>query len=74
MKKENDELTDLFRSRLTEAKLPVRETCWEKLEKDLPVAVRHRKLMIYRFSAAASVLFVLMLPLRHFGISLPKKK
>jgi hypothetical protein len=53
MKKENDELTDLFRSRLTEEELPVRETCWEKLEKDLPVAVRHRKLMIYRFQCCS---------------------
>ena len=74
MKKENDELTDLFRSRLTEAELPVRETCWEKLEKDLPVAVRHRKLMIYRFSAAASVLLVLMAASAAFWYFSPKEE
>lgn len=74
MKKENDELTELFRSRLADAKMPVRDRFWEELEKDIPVAVHRRRLYIYRFTAAASVLFVLMASSAAFWFFSPKEE
>lgn len=60
MKKENDELFDLFRTRLEHAEVEVRNNFWEQLENDIPVVIRNRKrLIIHRFSAAASVLLIL---------------
>lgn len=60
MRKENDELTNLFRSRLEHAEMPVRDNFWEQLENDIPVVLHNRRRMIMRrFSAAASVLLIL---------------
>lgn len=60
MRKENDELTNLFRSRLEHAEMPVRNNFWEQLENDIPVVLNNRRrMMIRRFSAAASVLLIL---------------
>lgn len=59
MKKEKDELTDLFRSRLGDARMPVREYFWEDLQRDIFVIQRQRRQIFYRFSAAASVLLLL---------------
>lgn len=59
MKKENDALTDLFRTHLEEMKMPVREDFWEKLQQDIPQALSRRRQIAYRFSAAASVLLIL---------------
>lgn len=59
MKKEKDELTDLFCSRLENVELSVRSTLWESLEKEVPVMMHRRKLVIQRIAAAASVLLVL---------------
>lgn len=59
MKKENDELTNLFRTRLEEMEMPVREGFWEELQHDIPVALSRRRQLIHRFSAAASVLLIL---------------
>ncbi|WP_321330861.1 porin family protein [uncultured Bacteroides sp.] len=74
MKKENDELTDLFRSRLGDAQLPVRDHFWENLERDIPVAARRHRMVIYRFTAAASVLFVLMASSAAFWFFSPKEE
>lgn len=61
MQKENDQLTALFRSRLSGAELPVREGFWEELEQAVPVALIHRrKVLFYRISAVASVVLVLL--------------
>lgn len=60
MKKVNDELTDLFRSRLGESEMQVRKGFWENLETDIPMVVSRRRQMIYRFTAAASVLLILV--------------
>ena len=61
MKKERDEITDLFRSRLCDAEMPVRDGFWEELEKDFPPAPAvRRKIYPYRFAAAAAVLLVLL--------------
>ena len=38
MKKENDEITDLFRTRLADAGMTVRDGFWEELSQDIPVA------------------------------------
>ena len=59
MKKENDELTNLFRTRLQDVEMPVREGFWEALQEDIPVVISRRRQIIHRFSAAASVLLIL---------------
>jgi len=74
MKKENDELTELFRSRLAHAEMPVRDHFWEELEKDIPMAVHRRRLYLYRFAAAASVLLVLMASSAAFWFFSPKEE
>lgn len=56
MKKENDEITDLFRTRLADAGMAVRDGFWEELSQDIPVACQHRRrLIFFRVAAAASV-------------------
>lgn len=59
MKKENDELNNLFRTRLEDAEMTVREGFWEELQQDIPVIISRRRQIIHRFSAAASVLLIL---------------
>lgn len=59
MKRENDEITDLFRNRLSNTELKVRDNFWEELQQEIPVVTRRRHLAMIRFSAAASVLLVL---------------
>ena len=39
MKKENDEITDLFRARLADTGMNVRDGFWEELSQDIPVLV-----------------------------------
>ena len=43
MKKENDEITDLFRTRLADAGMSVRDGFWEELSQEIPVACQHRR-------------------------------
>ena len=60
MKKENDEITDLFRTRLADAGMNVRDGFWEELSQEIPVACQHRRrILLFRVAAAASVLLVL---------------
>ncbi len=68
MKKEKTELTDLFRSRLADAKMPVREGFWEELQAELPqgpVVTKGKRALHFRrwplrpMAAAASVLLLL---------------
>ena len=47
MKKENDEITDLFRTRLADAGMAVRDGFWEELSQDIPVACQHRRRLIF---------------------------
>ena len=57
MKKENDEITDLFRTRLADAGMSVRDGFWEELSQEIPVACQHRRrILLFRVAAAASVL------------------
>ncbi|MDR3118478.1 MAG: porin family protein [Mediterranea sp.] len=75
MKKKKDELTHLFRTRLENTEIPVREGFWEKLQQDIPVAViSRRRQTAYRFSAAASVLFMLAGASAAFWYFSPKEK
>lgn len=60
MKRENDEITQLFRSRLGEAEMTVREGFWEELNRGVAACHHHRQLVFRRVAAAASVLLVLM--------------
>ena len=75
MKKENDEITDLFRTRLADAGMSVRDGFWEELSQEIPVACQHRRrILLFRVAAAASV-FSFWRPRRLLScISLPKKK
>lgn len=64
--KNKDELAGLFRSRLGNSQMEVREGFWESLQKDLPdaatpaVSGKGRKMLwLYRVSVAASVLLFL---------------
>lgn len=60
MKKENDEIIELFRTHLADAGMPVKDGFWEKLSEDIPVANRHRhRVLLLRVAAAASVTLVL---------------
>lgn len=51
-------MTDLFRTRLGDAELPVRDGFWEELNQGLATC-QHRKLLLFRLAAAASVVFVM---------------
>lgn len=72
MKRENDELTDLFRSRLSNAEMTVREGFWNEVSASVSVARRHRKLVLTRLAAAASVLLVLGMSSAAFWYFSPK--
>ena len=73
MKKEKDEITDLFRTRLADTGMTVREGFWEELSQDIPVACQHRRrLLLFRVAAAASVLLVLAASSATFWYLSPK--
>lgn len=75
MKKEKDEITDLFRTRLAHTEMIVREGFWEELSQDIPVACQHRRrLLLFRVAAAASVLLVLAASSATFLYFSPKEE
>ena len=75
MKKENDEITDLFRARLADTGMNVRDGFWEELLQDIPVACQHRRrLLLFRVAAAASVLLVLAASSATFLYFSPKEE
>ena len=43
MKRENDEITDLFRSRLGNAEMTVRDGFWEELNSEVMVRCHRRR-------------------------------
>ena len=63
--REKDEITGLFRSRLSGTEMTVREGFWEQLQEDAASSAAGRKRAAvlspkyYRVAAAASVIFVL---------------
>lgn len=60
MKKENDELTELFRTKLGDATLTPRDGFWDSIQNDISlIERRRRKLLLYRSVAAASILLVI---------------
>ncbi|MEG1563638.1 MAG: porin family protein [Bacteroides sp.] len=73
MKKEKDEITYLFRSRLGDAEMPVRDGFWEELNCGLDTC-HHRRLVFFRLTAAASVLLVLAASSAAFWYFSPKKE
>lgn len=75
MKKENDEITELFRTRLADTGMTVRDGFWEQLSQDIPVACQHRRrLLLFRVAAAASVLLVLAASSATFLYFSPKEE
>lgn len=72
MKKENDEITDLFRSHLGNAEMTVRDGFWEELNSEMMVRSHHRKVVFFRVAAAASVLLVLAASSAAFWFFSPK--
>lgn len=75
MKRENDEITDLFRSRLGHAEMTVRESFWEELNEDVAACCQQRRrVLFFRVAAAASVLLVLAASSAAFGFSHPKRR
>lgn len=75
MKKENDEITELFRTRLADAGISVRDGFWEELSQDIPVACQHhRRILLFRVAAAASVLLVLAASSATFLYFSPKEE
>lgn len=74
MKKENDEITDLFRSRLSHAGMPVRDGFWQHLQSEVAVRSHHRRLVFFRVAAAASVLLVLAASSAAFWFFSPKEE
>ena len=59
MKKNEDELTELFRSRLKQYEIPLKEDMWEDLEKELSKP-SPRKLYTACFIAAAAIFLILL--------------
>ena len=47
MKRENDEITDLFRSRLGHAEMTVREGFWEELNEDVAACCQQRRRVLF---------------------------
>lgn len=74
MKKENDEITDLFRSRLADAEMPVRDGFWQHLQSDTAACSHRRRLAFFRIAAAASVLLVLAASSAAFWFFSPKEE
>ena len=75
MKKENDEIADLFRTRLADTGMTVRDGFWEELSQDIPVACQHRRRLVFlRVAAAASVLLVLAASSATFWYFSPEKE
>lgn len=75
MKRENDEITDLFRSRLGNAEMTVREGFWEELNRDVTAASQQkRRMLFFRVAAAASVLLVLGASSAAFWFLSPKEE
>lgn len=75
MRKEKDEIIELFHSRLVDTEMPVRDGFWDELAQDIPVAFQHRRRMIFlRVAAAASVLLVLAASSATFWYFSPKEE
>ena len=78
--KEKDEITGLFRSRLSGTEMTVRDGFWEQLQEDAasPAAGRKRAIVLspkyYRVAAAASVIFVLGAASAAFWYFSPKEE
>lgn len=80
--KESDKITGLFRSRLADREMDVRDGFWEELQKDLSQAESHsgqRKYFgltprLFRLSAAASVVLVLAAASAAFWYFSPKEE
>lgn len=74
MKRENDEITDLFRSRLGNAEMTVRDGFWEELNSEVMVRCHRRKVFFFRVAAAASICWCWLLHRLLFGSSLRKRR
>lgn len=78
--REKDEITGLFRSRLADAEMTVREGFWEKLQEDVTSSAASRKKAVflspkyYRIAAAASVILVLGAASAAFWYFSPKEE
>lgn len=74
MKRENDEITDLFRSRLAKTEMTVRDGFWEELNNEVAVRCHHRRVYFFRIVAAASALLVLAVSSAAFWFFSPKEE
>lgn len=78
--REKDEMTDLFRNRLSGAGMEVRDGFWDTLQHDLSLKETERRKWLllspryYRVAAAASVLFVLGAASAAFWYLSPKEE
>lgn len=72
--KGNDEITDLFRSRLSGSEMMVRDGFWEELRNDLPRTHVFATPLFYRVAAAASVALVLGAASAAFWYFSPKEE
>ena len=78
--REKDEITGLFRSRLSGTEMTVRDGFWEQLQEDAasPAAGRKKAIVLspkyYRVAAAASVIFVLGAASAAFWYFSPKEE
>lgn len=74
MKSERDEITDLFRTQLSNVELPIDAGLWNSIEQDVDKNLHRKHLQLVRFMAAASILMVLALSSVAFWLLTPKEE
>ena len=60
MKKEMDDLSELFRSRLNEMEMPVKEEFWQQLNTGIAHTQMRKRLMFRRLTTSAAILLLIL--------------
>lgn len=74
MKKENDEVIDLFRSRLSYTEMDTRDDSWAKLNSHMALIAQRKHMFFMRLVSSVAVLFVLLASSAMFWYLSPKEE